>query len=260
MLLVLQRQSWLEDRLTAGPSCRQRCSRRWRILSPPRASSWRRSRRYCTASRRCWILLRVLQFLRLADNWGDDFRFELSRDDGRQSLRVTLNCPIRRACCAPGRICCTPLTAFSATLSPPDWTRNALGLAADAVFRRESSPFDEGQLEVYLATAVDTRYSHRQQSLPQLAATLLAWLRRESGNCIIYFPSYRYLQDCLAHCGHWVWMQCDPTCGCRRGAGGCGRDHLLQLLEQRRMSPPCAFSVGSSARASTCPASGSPVW
>ncbi|MDP4708043.1 MAG: hypothetical protein NWR94_07550, partial [Cyanobium sp. MAG_237] len=43
------------------------------------------------------------------------------------------------------------MTAFSATLSPPDWTRKALGLSEQAVFRREASPFERGQLEVFLA-------------------------------------------------------------------------------------------------------------
>jgi DNA excision repair protein ERCC-2 len=125
------------------------------------------------------------------------------------------------------------MTAFSATLSPPDWTRKALGLSAEAVFRREASPFEEGQLEVFLATGVDTRYSRRAQSLPLLAATVLAWLRREPGNCIVYFPSYRYLQDCLAQMrtlgleavrpGLWVQQREDA-----------GRDQLLQLLAERR--------------------------
>lgn len=177
----------------------------------------------------------VLQFLRLADHWGEDFRFELTRDTGRQSLRVTLNC------LAPARLLrgrqesLHAMTAFSATLSPPDWTREALGLAPGAVFRREASPFDRDQLEVFLATGVDTRYKQRQQSLPALAATLMTWLRGESGNCIVYFPSYRYLQDCLSQLQalglealrpH-LWVQ-------EREQAETGRDRLLQLLEERR--------------------------
>ena len=108
----------------------------------------------------------VLQFLRLADHWGDDFRFELSRGEGRQSLQVALNCldPARLLGKRQALLHC--ITGFSATLSPPDWTRKALGLAAEAVFRREASPFDQGQLEVFLATGVDTRFSRREQSLP----------------------------------------------------------------------------------------------
>ena len=235
-LLVLQRQSWQEDSFDSRaelPSALQQA------LADFVATAGELMALEPAVLHRQPPLLdfyfAVLQFLRLADNWGDDFRFELSRDGGRQSLRVTLNCLDPARLLRARQDLLHSLTAFSATLSPPDWTRNALGLADDAVFRREASPFDEGQLEVYLATAVDTRYSHRQQSLPQLAATLLAWLRRESGNCIIYFPSYRYLQDCLAQLRplgldavrpH-LWVQA-------REQADAGRDHLLQLLEQRR--------------------------
>jgi DNA excision repair protein ERCC-2 len=177
----------------------------------------------------------VLQFLRLADHWGEDFRFELTRGSGRQSLRVTLNCLDPARLLRGRQESLHAMTAFSATLSPPDWTREALGLAPGAVFRREASPFDRDQLEVFLATAVDTRYKQRQQSLPALAATLMAWLQGENGNCIIYFPSYRYLQDCLSQLQalgleatrpH-LWVQ-------EREQAEAGRDRLLQLLEERR--------------------------
>jgi DNA excision repair protein ERCC-2 len=177
----------------------------------------------------------VLQFLRLADHWGEDFRFEMTRGSGRQSLRVTLNCLDAARLLRARQESLHAMTAFSATLSPPDWTRQALGLSAGAVFRREASPFDSGQLEVFLATGVNTRYRQREQSMPELAATLMAWLDRERGNCIIYFPSYRYLQDCLAKLQEMgldslrpnLWVQ-------EREQVDAGRDRLLQLLEQRR--------------------------
>ncbi|MEM1154091.1 MAG: helicase C-terminal domain-containing protein, partial [Pseudomonadota bacterium] len=89
------------------------------------------------------------------------------------------------------------VTAFSATLSPASWTRHSLGLDKEAVFRRVDSPFQQEQLEVYLATHINTRFRQREQSLPLLGAMILDWLSREGENCIIYFPSYRYLQDCL---------------------------------------------------------------
>jgi len=177
----------------------------------------------------------VLQFLRLADHWGEDFRFEMTRGSGRQSLRVTLNCLDPARLLRARQESLHAMTAFSATLSPPDWTRQALGLSAGAVFRREASPFDSDQLQVFLATGVNTRYRQREQSMPELATTLMAWLDRERGNCIIYFPSYRYLQDCLAQLQEMgldslrpnLWIQ-------EREQLDAGRNHLLQLLEQRR--------------------------
>lgn len=177
----------------------------------------------------------VIHFLRLADHWGEDFRFELSKTEGQQSLRLNLNCLDSARLLRDKQQLLHSLTAFSATLSPPHWTRQALGLGPAAVFRRESSPFGRDQLDVFLATAIDTRYQQREQSLPALAATVLLWLRQESGNCIVYFPSYRYLHDCLAlmqargletlrPC---LWVQA-------REQEDAGRDQLLQLLEERR--------------------------
>jgi DNA excision repair protein ERCC-2 len=52
-------------------------------------------------------------------------------------------------------------------------------------------------LEVFLATGIDTRYRQRAASLPALAEVLQQWLRREPGNCIVYFPSYQYLGDAV---------------------------------------------------------------
>jgi DNA excision repair protein ERCC-2 len=177
----------------------------------------------------------VLQYLRLADNWGEDFRFELSRGSGRQSLRIALNCLDPARLLKERQQLLHSMTAFSATLSPPDWTRTALGLAPEAVFRREASPFDSGQLEVFLATGVDTRYTRREQTLPLLADTLMRWLQGESGNCIIYFPSYRYLQDCLAQLRCRGLEQLRPQLWVQqREQADAGRDQLLQWLEQHR--------------------------
>ena len=100
--------------------------------------------------------------------------------------------------------------AFSATLSPMPWMREHLGLAEDAVCRQMRSPFGPEQLRVRLATDIDTRFQARQGSLSRLAATLADWLAAQPGNCLVYFPSYRYMQDCLAElhiAGRTVWQQ-----------------------------------------------------
>lgn len=181
------------------------------------------------------LYFEVLQFQRLADNWGDDFRFEMSRGSGRQGLRLRLKCLDPARLLRERQLPLHAVTAFSATLSPPHWMRGALGFDPEAVYHRQPSPFGKDQLEVYLAMGVDTRYNQREASMPLLAATLLAWLRREQGNCIVYFPSYRYLQDCLARMdipgagepGRSLWVQ-------RPDLGEAGRQELLALLEERR--------------------------
>ncbi|MCB1699155.1 MAG: hypothetical protein KDI34_23290, partial [Halioglobus sp.] len=154
---------------------------------------------------------------------------------GRQGLRLTLNCLDPARLLAQRQSPLHAMVAFSATLSPPHWTRQALGLGECSVFRREASPFAASQLEVFIATAVDTRFTRRQQSLGQLATLVLDWLEREPGNCIVYFPSYRYLQDCLELLRAQglerrrpnVWVQ-------QREQADSGREQLLALLAARR--------------------------
>lgn len=177
----------------------------------------------------------VLQFLRVAEQWGEDYRLELSRSHSRQSLVVTLNCldPARLLAARQERA--HAVTAFSATLSPLPWTRSSLGLAEDTVCSRATSPFKREQLQVWLATDIDTRYRQRATSLPQLARLLGQWLQQEPGNCILYFPSYRYLADCLEALqaadqglqSRTLWTQ-QPE------QDDSGREQLLQLLALRR--------------------------
>lgn len=177
----------------------------------------------------------TLQFLRVAELWGDDFRLQLTRGDGQQSLCITLNCldPARLLSLRHQRA--HAVLAFSATLSPLPWSRAALGMDEQAVCSRATSPFASTQLRVSLATGIDTRYHQRQRSLGDLTQLLRQWLRETPGNCIVYFPSYRYLQDALALLqpvdaalpSREVWLQ-------TRQQGEQEREQLLQLLEQRQ--------------------------
>ncbi|MCB1706884.1 MAG: ATP-dependent DNA helicase [Halioglobus sp.] len=176
----------------------------------------------------------TLQFLRVAELWGEDFRLQLTQGDQKQSLGVTLNCldPARLLSARHGRA--HAVLAFSATLSPLPWSRAALGLGEQAVCSRASSPFASTQLRVSLATGIDTRYHQRQRTLGDLTQLLCRWLRETPGNCIVYFPSYHYLQDAIA-----LLQPVESTLGPRevwlqaRQQGEQERAQLLQLLEQR---------------------------
>jgi len=68
-----------------------------------------------------------------------------------------------------------------------------------------------------------------------LSSRITEWLEQQPGNCIVYFPSYRYLQDCLSllqsneqmTAGRTFWIQgasADPA----------EREALLPLLQARR--------------------------
>lgn len=174
----------------------------------------------------------ILQFLRVAEQWGPEYRLQMTRGEGRYSLRVTLHCldPARLLAARQNRA--HAVVAFSATLSPLPWTRACLGLREETVCHRTSSPFEPQQLRVHLATGVDTRYRQREATLPALADLLRRWLANNPGNCILYFPAYRYLEDCLALLGRepvdrTLWVQ-------RREDDAQRREELLSQLSERR--------------------------
>ncbi|MEM8563280.1 MAG: ATP-dependent DNA helicase, partial [Pseudomonadota bacterium] len=174
----------------------------------------------------------TIQFLRLAEYWDIDFRCELSRDSGRQSLTVAINCLDPARLLSERQRDLHSVTAFSATLSPANWTRHSLGLGNEAVFRRVDSPFEQEQLEVYLATHISTRFRERERSLPQLGELIIDWLSREGGNCIVYFPSYRYLQDCLNQLNRCGLEETRPNFWVQQRDQG--KTQLLDLLSQHR--------------------------
>lgn len=174
----------------------------------------------------------VLQVLRSAEQWGPEFRFELQREAPGKPSRLRLNCLDPSRLLGQRQQAAQAVVAFSATLSPWPWAREQLGLSGGTVCYRAASPFRPEQLQVDLATGIDTRFQQRSASLPALARRLQDWLAAEPGNCLLYFPSYRYLQDCLALLpqplpARTLWVQ-------ERGADEAARDALLGLLAERR--------------------------
>ncbi len=100
---------------------------------------------------------------------------------------------------------------FSATLSPLPFYRDVSGLlpppAEDALpaGKRQSlpdalldlpSPFPPENLLV-LRAPLPVRYRQREQSLPQLARLIHAFLTAHRGNYMVFFPSYAYLRQAL---------------------------------------------------------------
>ncbi len=174
----------------------------------------------------------ALQCLRVLELWGEEFTLQLVRGSEPQSLRLLLHCLDPARMLALRQRALHALVVFSATLTPQQWALDSLGLDASTVAWRAPSPFAEDQLQVVLATHIDTRYQQRQASLAQLALLLREWLQAEPGNCLLYFSSYQYLQSCLqeVEAQGWprerlLWVQ---------GRAPQGREELLQLLEEER--------------------------
>lgn len=86
---------------------------------------------------------------------------------------------------------------FSATLSPFDYFRELLGGSPDSFNIRLSSPFPQETRLYFQVPGIDTRYRLRSQSAGMLARCISELATAHTGNYLIFFPSYAYLQAVL---------------------------------------------------------------
>jgi DNA excision repair protein ERCC-2 len=186
----------------------------------------------------------ALSYLRVSEEWDGDYRCDLHLDDGGEPAALVLNC------LDPGRLLARrhdaghASVAFSATLAPPSWMGERLGFRPDAVWHRCPSPFAPSQLAVTLEPAIDTRYAARAASRDALVARLLAWAGQHPGNCLVFFPSHRYLADCreaigAGLAGRRLWAQPAP-------GEPPGEDLLALLATARDVLALCVLGSGYS--------------
>ncbi|MDD3269261.1 MAG: ATP-dependent DNA helicase [Syntrophomonadaceae bacterium] len=84
---------------------------------------------------------------------------------------------------------------FSATLSPLRYFREILGGGEEDQMLSLDSPFDNRSLCVLTADHVSTKYNDREQSREEITRLIGSFISRQKGNYIIYFPSYKYMND-----------------------------------------------------------------
>ena len=147
----------------------------------------------------------ALHFSRLAETFGAHSIFDITLHDdvalenpwlaGTQGC-ATLN--IRNVVPAPflsPRFTDAHSVAlFSATLSPPDFYKEILGLPATTAWIDVASPFSANQLAVSAVCNVSTRFNDRDKSLPLIAEMMARQYRLAPGNYLAFTSSYDYLQ------------------------------------------------------------------
>lgn len=85
------------------------------------------------------------------------------------------------------------VTLFSATLGPPDYPRQLLGLPDDTAWIDVPAPFPPEHLTVQVARRLSTRYEHRDASLDALVDLLATQFSEHPGNYLAFFSSFEYL-------------------------------------------------------------------
>lgn len=86
---------------------------------------------------------------------------------------------------------------FSATLTPLNYFRSILGGGEDSDVLELPSPFPGENLCLLIANGVSTKYRDRGESYGAVAEYIKAAIVRKTGNYMVYFPSYRYMNEVL---------------------------------------------------------------
>ena len=89
------------------------------------------------------------------------------------------------------------VTLFSATLGPPDYPRDLLGLPDNTAWIDVPAPFAPEHLSVRVA-GLSTRYEHREASLDALVDVLATQFQQHPGNYLAFFSSFDYLDKAAA--------------------------------------------------------------
>ncbi len=87
---------------------------------------------------------------------------------------------------------------FSATFSPLSYFRKMLGGRSDDPTLRLPSPFPRENLFVAIEDRAETRFRLREQHLPNVAASLYQFLSAHTGNYLVFFPSYGYMNQAVS--------------------------------------------------------------
>lgn len=157
------------------------------------------------------LLFETLAFTRLAERFGDHSLCELTRE-GRGRARLALRNLIPADFLAPRFAAAHSTVLFSATLGPPDYQRDLLGLPTDSVWREMPSPFAADQLELRIRADLSTRLRDREASLAPIGEAIAAQYARRPGLYLAFFSSFVYLEAAFArftasHPGIPAWAQ-----------------------------------------------------
>ncbi len=126
-------------------------------------------------------------FSRIIEYYNDSYRtiytnkkISLSCLDASKFLHQTMNF-------------CSGVTLFSATMFPLDYYQTLLS-EGEGEHMIIASPFKQENLDIIVVDSVSTRYRDRQNTLDDVVNIIMASTKKK-GNYIVFFPSYKYLED-----------------------------------------------------------------
>ncbi len=138
------------------------------------------------------LLFELLGFVGLAEQFAEHSLCRLTRPC-RGRARLGIDNLVPADFLAPRFSAAGSSILFSATLQPPRYFLDLLGLEADTHWQAIESPFSPDQLEVRLAGRISTRLANREASVGPIVDLLARQYAGQPANYLIYFSSFAYL-------------------------------------------------------------------
>ncbi len=140
------------------------------------------------------LYFRLHSFRRTAEDYDERFVTIIESDP---AIKVRLFCLdpslLLRKALARGKAA----IFFSATLTPMDYYRTLLGGEPEDPVLQLASPFPPENLAVLIHDRIQTHFKGRAESIGDVVAAIGTLVIGRSGNYLVYFPSYQYLNDVL---------------------------------------------------------------
>lgn len=145
---------------------------------------------------------------------------------------------IRLICMDPSRVLNVRMqrayasVLFSATLTPLEYFSDILGGGKGASRLSLPSPFDSRRFYLSAVTGISTRYEDRETSCKKICSVIAAVASAKSGNYIVCFPSYDYMEKVY---GLMRKKYPDVTLFCQsRGMSASEKERFLETFAEDR--------------------------
>ncbi|MFV0557449.1 MAG: ATP-dependent DNA helicase [Enterococcus sp.] len=140
--------------------------------------------------------LEVLRFLRMNELYDEHYETTITRS--YQDLTIKAFCIDPAAFLQATFAKAKSSIVFSASFSPLAYYQAVLGAKEDALRYKLASPFDARHQRLVTTSYIQTTYKKRQASLADLVEAIAATTQTKTGNYLVFFPSYQYLDEVVA--------------------------------------------------------------
>jgi DNA excision repair protein ERCC-2 len=128
---------------------------------------------------------------------------------------------------------------FSATLTPFNYHANLL-TKGKGKFLELESPFDSNNLDIIINNRISTKYKSRSESVDYIIESIETLTTTHSGNYIVFFPSYQYMNmvlDCIESPNYLIVEQ-------KSNMTETDRNNIIELFNDTSMCKVGFFVMG----------------